>query len=126
VVTWEKAQRLAAIRFGNAAAIQERTRDFWSLGTLDDAMRDVRYAFRFLRRSPAFTSAAVFSIALGVGANAAVFSVVDRVFFREPVGVVDGGALRRVYIRTEKAGQAAAVRTPLSWAEFFAIDSALP
>ena len=63
-----------------------------------DALRqDVAYAVRGLSRSPGLTVAIVLTLGLGVGANAAIFSALDRVFFQAPPGVVDPGAVRRLY-----------------------------
>jgi predicted permease len=66
--------------------------------TLETLGRDLRHALRGVRRDPAFTLMVVVTLALGVGANAAVFSVLDRVFGQTPAGVADPGGLRRLYI----------------------------
>ncbi len=75
---WE-AQRM----FGNATAIREETRDMWTLGSFDTLLQDLRFGARLLRRSPAFTVAAVASLAIGIGAAAAVFSLADGMLFRK-------------------------------------------
>ncbi len=118
-----EARRLAAIRLGNASVIRERSREWWSLPAFETVVRDVRYAARFLRRSPVFTTVAVLSIALGVGANAAVFTIVDRVFFRPPPGITDADAIRRLYVRAEAPGRPAYISGRLDWEEYFAVDS---
>lgn len=56
-------------------------------------MQDTRYAVRGLRKTPGFTSTVILVLALGVGANASMYSLVDRLFFREPSGIVDPGSV---------------------------------
>lgn len=78
----EEARRQARIEFGAVEAAREQSheqRPGWWLGTL---VQDVRYALRGFRRNPAFALTVIATLALGIGATTAVFSVVDRILFR--------------------------------------------
>lgn len=76
--------RFAAQRvFGNTVLIMQDTRDAWGRRGLEQFAQDVRYAARTLRRNPAFAAVAVLSLALGIGANTTIFSLIDAVMLRE-------------------------------------------
>jgi len=82
------ARRQAALEFGGLAQVREEVRDTWVWRWLDNAARDIRYAFRTLQRSPGFAITALLSLTLGTGVNAAIFSLVDQVLLR-PLPVSD-------------------------------------
>ncbi len=78
----EQAARAASRDLGNAGLVQEDTRAAWSWSWLDQFGQDCRYALRGMRRNPMFTAMAALSLALGVGANAAIFSFMDALLLR--------------------------------------------
>src|SRR5207249_11513975 len=67
-------------------------------------LHDLRYALRTLARSPGLSLAAVLTLGLGIGANSAIFGVVDRLFFRPPAHVVDPGRVVRLNVTTMMPG----------------------
>lgn len=90
--------RLAARRsFGNALALRETAREAWSWRWLDALARDVRHGLRGFRRSPGFVSVAVLTLALGLGANTAIFAVLYNVVLR-PLPYPDASRLVKVYL----------------------------
>ena len=81
-LTRQAATSAARRAFGNVALVREESRDVWRWRSLDDIVGDVRYALRQLRRAPSFAAAAILTLAIGIGANSAVFSVVNTVVLR--------------------------------------------
>ena len=77
-----EARRIAMATFGGIEPIKEATRDVHPMRWLDDLGRDLRYAGRSMRRHPAFTAAAIVSLAIGVGANTAIFGVLNALLIR--------------------------------------------
>ena len=78
----QEAHNAALRKFGNVARVMEETRNVWRRVWLEQLVQDIRYGLRFLRRNPRFAAVVVLTMALGIGVNTAVFSVVNTVLLK--------------------------------------------
>jgi predicted permease len=99
----EEASAAARRQFGNLTALQEQSREIFSVPFLDQLFRDIHYAVRNLGRTPGFTAVAILTIALGIGATTAVFTVVNGVLIK-PLPYPDSDSLVSVWHSAVLAG----------------------
>ncbi|HEY7237000.1 MAG TPA: ADOP family duplicated permease [Gemmatimonadaceae bacterium] len=104
----DAAAREARLAFGGVERIKDDSRDVRGVAVVDAMTQDVRYALRGLRAKLGFTAAVVLTLGLGIGANAAMFGVVDRLMFRSPAYLHDPARVHRVYLYTTSRGKESA------------------
>jgi predicted permease len=105
-------------RLGNQTWLREESGEMWRIQPIETITQDVRYALRFLRRSPVFTTVAILSLALGIGANSAVFTLIDALIVRS-LPVRDPGQL----VLLEPARGAENVQAVFPYPYFRTLDS---
>jgi predicted permease len=113
------ARREAAIEMGGVESLKERVRDVRIGRLAEETFRDIAYAWRMLRKAPGFTAAAVATLAIGVGANTAIFSIVNRLLI-EPLPYADPSRLVFVWADQTAEGYP---RAPLSGPELIDLDA---
>jgi putative ABC transport system permease protein len=90
-----EARRQAILEFGGREQIKEELRDVHRVSVIESTMANLKSAFRFIRKSPSFSIAVILTLALGIGANSAVFSAIDAILLR-PLPFPDGDQLLRL------------------------------
>ncbi|HEX3471671.1 MAG TPA: ABC transporter permease, partial [Silvibacterium sp.] len=113
----EEARRQALIRFGGVMQAKEQQRETRGLPTLDILLQDLRYTLRTLRRDRSFTIVAVLILALGIGSNIVVFSVVNTILLR-PLPFRDSQQLTWIAPPPQKCGMSCATYSADAYDEF--------
>lgn len=111
-LTAEEARAAARRDFGNITAVQERACDAWRFPSFESLLRDLRYGLRAVRHAPGFSLVIILTLALGIGVNTAIFSVVYAVLLR-PLPYPSG---ERLVILGENAGKATGIS--VTWINF--------
>ncbi len=99
----EEAARLARIEFGSVQNVKSDCRQARGLQILDELFRELRYAIRMLRKTPGFTTTALFTLAICLGANLTIFAVMDSILLR-PLPFPEAGRLVTMFNTYPKAG----------------------
>jgi putative ABC transport system permease protein len=101
-LTPEEARRRAMLEFGGPEQVKEDVRDVYRVRLLDATVANLKSAFRFIRKSPTFSATVVLTLALGIGANSAVFSAIDAILLK-PLPFPDAGQLMLVEQHNSKS-----------------------
>ena len=106
--SYEEARRAAALQFDAPHRVKEKVRDVWAGNLIETTLRDVRYALRVLKKNPGFALVAILSLALGLGANTAIFSLIDTVMLKSlPVKAPD-----RLFFVDDSGGKSHGANSP--------------
>src|SRR5215210_4952784 len=101
--TAEQARNSVLREFGNVGLIKEVTRDMWGWRTLEQLAQDLRFGARMLAKRPGFTLVAIITLGLGIGANTAIFSVVNTVLL-QPLPYKDSDRVMMVWEENTRQG----------------------
>ncbi len=102
----EEARRRARLEFGGLDQVKEKCRDVGAARLIETLIQDLHYGLRQLRRNPGFTAVAIITLALGIGANTAIFSIVNGVLLN-PLPYIKPGRLVALYSRTAESSHGA-------------------
>ena len=101
----EEATRRARREFGNVTLIEERSREVWQWPRLESLIQDLRFGARMLMKSPGFTLIIALTLALGIGANTTMFSLLDAVFLRPLPGIAEAERIVQIVRTKANTGQ---------------------
>jgi putative ABC transport system permease protein len=118
----EEARRQAMIEFGGREQIKEELRDVRRIAIVDSILANVKSAVRFMRKSPSFSITVILTLALGIGANSAVFSAIDAILLR-PLPFPNGDQLMRLDQSNRKAAAAGPFVAPVRLADWDRMNS---
>ncbi len=99
----KQAEQTARREFGNVTLLEERSREVWTWPVFDSILADLKFAFRRLRKSPGFAATVLLTLAIGIGANTTVFSVVNGVLLK-PLPYPDSERLVSLWLNAPGAG----------------------
>lgn len=102
-ISRKQAEHTARREFGNVTLLEERSRDVWHWPAFESILADLKFAFRRLGKSPGFATTVLLTLAIGIGANTAVFSVINGVLLK-PLPYPDSGQLVALWLNAPGAG----------------------
>jgi predicted permease len=108
----EEARYAAGRQFGNELRVREESKDMWGWTWLQNTLQDVQFGARALRKNPGFTAVALLSLGLGIGANAAIYSVTNAALLRS-LSIKNPSEVMIITTQTPKNGMAQAFSVPL-------------
>ena len=118
----EEARRRAVLQFGGGEQIKEELRDVHRVAIVETALANVKSALRFIRKSPSFSMTVILTLALGIGANSAVFSAIDAILLR-PLPFPNGDQLMKLSQHSTKANGVPTVVAPVRLEDWNRINS---
>ena len=117
-ISRKEAEQTARREFGNVTLLEERSREVWQWPAFESILADLKFAFRRLGKSPGFAATVLLTLAIGIGANTAVFSVVNGVLFK-PLPYPDSGRLVSLVAQRSRRWRTGEF---LQWPSAFAVD----
>ncbi len=116
-VSREEALRRARMEFGGIEGTKEECREARGVNAIESLIQDLRFGLRMLRNSPGFTATAILTLALGIGANTAIFSVVDAILLR-PLPYPEPGRLVRIWESSSRRDSPRNVVNPFNFMDW--------
>ncbi|MGA9979760.1 MAG: ABC transporter permease [Candidatus Sulfotelmatobacter sp.] len=102
-ISRKEAEQTARREFGNVTLLEERSREVWHWPAFESILADLKFAYRRLRKSPGFAATVLLTLAIGIGANTTVFSVINGVLLK-PLPYPDSGQLVSLWLNAPGAG----------------------